>query len=468
MGTPSYMSPEQVRGDQVDHRSDIFSVGAVFYEFLTFCKPFRASSVPETFFKILEQDPERPSSIVPGIPEEVCDIVLRALVKEPDRRYQQVDELLRELEAFRPVLEERKYKLLREVRDAVQRLSEFVEGTTELREELDRRQGTDMTTSGQLDWSFNGEDEQARGVRYADLGYVELLEVRRQAEREQRWIVEQLDRLKRAASLVDDAVSLEKQGQLGKALQVADEILREMPDQSQAGPLAERIRTALDAQRVTEECQTRIAALLEEAHAQSGNEEAALRALTALLALEPHHHVALELKKTIETRREAREREEHERQRRVMVNLEAARTAERASDLEGARQAAQSVDDDEPGHPEAQQLLERVETKLAARKQREQIERQARDLLQRVKRLAAREDYRAAIAVLEQAEPAVSGEASIQNLLKDYRHAVRVQEEALERARRIAEHFQQGKAAFERGEHQASAAPAPSGRILRT
>ena len=455
MGTPSYMSPEQVRGDTVDNRSDIFSVGAVFYEFLTNRKPFAGSSLPEIFFKILQKDPKPLNSIVSGIPEELCDIVRRAMFKEPERRYQQADELTRALEHFRPILEERKDTLLGEVREAVSRLSEFIEGNKKLQEDLESTERANLTMPVRLAWSSLSADQDVTQPGYADLGYLELLEARKQAEREQRWLADHLEKLQRAASLLDEAVLLEKQGQLKRALKVVEKILREMPDHSQAGPLAERIRKSVEDQRAEEERQTRITALLEDArvHDRLGDEEHALGQLGALLALEPQHQAALELKTKLETRREARERAAREQQRRVTANFEKAETAERAGDLERAKKAARSVLKDEPGHSEGRQLLVRIEAALAARKKRDEIERTARRLVEQAKELVAREEYRAAIALLEKAEPAVGRESSIQHVLEDCHAAARAQEEARER---IAEHLQRGKEAFERGKYQAS------------
>jgi serine/threonine-protein kinase len=86
VGTPSYMSPEQIQGQPVDRRSDIFSAGIVFYQFLTGQKPFQGTQW-ELAKKIIMEDPVWPSQIVQVAP--VIDrIVARALAKEPDHRYQ--------------------------------------------------------------------------------------------------------------------------------------------------------------------------------------------------------------------------------------------------------------------------------------------------------------------------------------------------------------------------------------------
>ena len=86
VGTPSYMSPEQVQGQQVDRRTDIFSAGIIFYQFLTGRKPFEGTSFALQQ-KIVMEDPVWPSAIV-QVPPEFDRVVARALAKELEHRYQ--------------------------------------------------------------------------------------------------------------------------------------------------------------------------------------------------------------------------------------------------------------------------------------------------------------------------------------------------------------------------------------------
>jgi serine/threonine-protein kinase len=94
-GTPDYMSPEQVRGQVVDERSDIFSLGAVFYQMLSGRKPFAAKALPEVMRKVLTDDPAPLTHA--EAPPTLARIVIRSLQKDPLKRYQKVDELLAEL-----------------------------------------------------------------------------------------------------------------------------------------------------------------------------------------------------------------------------------------------------------------------------------------------------------------------------------------------------------------------------------
>jgi len=88
LGTPSYLSPEQLSGEKLDGRSDIFSLGVVLYFLLTGSKPFSGESVNELVFKIAYQEPRPPSELNPELNANHDYVVLRALAKKPEKRYQ--------------------------------------------------------------------------------------------------------------------------------------------------------------------------------------------------------------------------------------------------------------------------------------------------------------------------------------------------------------------------------------------
>ena len=91
VGTPSYMSPEQAKGSDVDHRTDIFSLGVVMYETLTAVKPFVGQSGAEVISNILKTDPASISSIRPGIPIGISRLVAQCLEKRRADRPQNMD-----------------------------------------------------------------------------------------------------------------------------------------------------------------------------------------------------------------------------------------------------------------------------------------------------------------------------------------------------------------------------------------
>jgi serine/threonine-protein kinase len=101
VGSIHYISPEQARGEAVDARSDIYSLGVVMYEMFTGQLPFDGESVAEVAVKHFTVTPPAPSSINPDIPPELEEITLRAMQPNPNDRYQSAEELLADLEDFR-------------------------------------------------------------------------------------------------------------------------------------------------------------------------------------------------------------------------------------------------------------------------------------------------------------------------------------------------------------------------------
>src|SRR5580692_7337346 len=106
MGTPSYMSPEQVKGRAVDGRSDIFSLGVMLYEMITGEKPFPGQNITTVIYKIVNEDPVPPRQINPTIHPGISAAVMRALAKEPEDRYQSCHEFLEDLRNYRNVAAE--------------------------------------------------------------------------------------------------------------------------------------------------------------------------------------------------------------------------------------------------------------------------------------------------------------------------------------------------------------------------
>jgi serine/threonine-protein kinase len=101
MGTPSYMSPEQVKGKVVDGRSDIFSLGVLLYEMVTGEKPFPGQNITTVIYKIVNEEPVAPRQLDPSIHSGLNAIILKALAKEPSRRYQHCRDLIEDLRNYR-------------------------------------------------------------------------------------------------------------------------------------------------------------------------------------------------------------------------------------------------------------------------------------------------------------------------------------------------------------------------------
>ncbi len=100
IGTPNYISPEQLEGKPADKRSDIFSLGVVLYEFLTGQRPFKGETISALAYSIINDNPPAPSSVNDKTPPIFDRIVAKALAKDPNERYQNAEEITKTLREF--------------------------------------------------------------------------------------------------------------------------------------------------------------------------------------------------------------------------------------------------------------------------------------------------------------------------------------------------------------------------------
>jgi serine/threonine protein kinase len=100
-GKYAYMSPEQITNRELDHRSDLYSLGIVLYEASTGCRLFKRDTMEATVMAASHAEVPAPSTLLAGFPPDLEHILMRLLAKEPDARYQSAQDLLEELERFR-------------------------------------------------------------------------------------------------------------------------------------------------------------------------------------------------------------------------------------------------------------------------------------------------------------------------------------------------------------------------------
>jgi serine/threonine protein kinase len=104
LGTPDYMSPEQAMGKPIDHRSDIFSAGSVFYEFITYQKPFRGKTLHAVLYQIISEAPEPVLTCCPDVHARLAAVIHRMLEKEAADRYQSMEEVGRDIREIHAAL----------------------------------------------------------------------------------------------------------------------------------------------------------------------------------------------------------------------------------------------------------------------------------------------------------------------------------------------------------------------------
>jgi eukaryotic-like serine/threonine-protein kinase len=104
MGTAQYLSPEQAQGLAVSTASDLYSVGVILYELLTGAVPFEGETAVAIAFKQVSAEPRPPSAVLESVPPSLDEVVLRALAKDPSRRYADADEFIAALERDREAL----------------------------------------------------------------------------------------------------------------------------------------------------------------------------------------------------------------------------------------------------------------------------------------------------------------------------------------------------------------------------
>ena len=323
MGTPNYMSPEQVEGKASDRRSDIFAAGLVMYELLSYHQAFPGETMHQVMNAIVRQTPVALRSLVPDLDPALETIVNRAIEKDPARRYQTMAAMGTHIARVRSKLDPDEAPLLDE--------------------------GTVMG------------------------GHASAIPARTD-----RHVIEQR-RADRIQTLLKTAHRALDTGRYVEVLDACEQVVLISPEDAEAAALMEQARTALDRQQVEQ--------LVAEARSclAEGEPGAAADLARRALGIDPENPEATALLEEIsEIERAGRERAA--RERAIGLAIDRCRDAALAGDAEGVVNAAEEVLALDSTHAEARELMAEARQLIDAREREREAERRAREVVDRARR----------------------------------------------------------------------------------
>jgi len=343
LGTPMYMSPEQVLGHTVDARSDIFSVGVILYELLTFQNPFAAEDMPTILFKIVEQPPPPLSSLLPNCPPQLEEIVTRALAKNREERYQSAEDLAFDLQQACDYLKRHMVEIYIE-----QGQRSFEEGNFTLAKES-------LQKVLEIDSNHNVAKSLLSRVQ-------EQIYARQRAQK-----VEQALRHAKEALGAD---------QYDEAIGTLDEILRLDPRHAEAQQYKQHAIERRDRKRKVTRHMERAEKLMADADLKGAKAQ-----LEAALALEPEHPAALAMLESV-----TRELAEEERLRQVRQCIESARARVAEKNFAKALEQLQRASELDPINIEVESLTRLVRSSQEKEERRRLLEQRLASIQEAINR----------------------------------------------------------------------------------
>jgi len=360
LGTPGYMSPEQIRGQNVDRRSDVFSFGVLFYELLTHKMPFKGGDVTSMWYNIVHEPPEQIDDFeVENLPP-VREIILKALKKNPAERYQNFSELLSDLDGLIALKETELKRLTEEKRKKVEKL--LADGDNFLKKKnfaraLEKAEEAEKLATDQ------------KNARQ----FIALIREEEEKENRRRLVDE---KIKAAQKLIRDR-------QYQQALEFLNETLKIWPGQEEALALAQEARDGI---RLEEE-RMRLERMLAQGRGYlNQNDLANAERMAAEAAkLNPQSAAVTRLFEAIKIKKEEEERS----RQRLADSLQNARQRLRDRQYEQALETLQLVLQESPVHAEALQLIQEAETGVSRREQQKRID----NLLASSRNFLRRQDF---------------------------------------------------------------------------
>ena len=350
LGTPNYMSPEQVEGRPIDQRTDIFSVGLVLYELLTYKKAYSGDGLHVILHKITHQRPQPLREVDPAIDPALELIVENAIAPDADQRYQSLEQMAADASAFlkalagRPDADATVIVRRSDPSDGATTKSDAEGGGTRPTPPTPRVpnfEGIARRRQAQIQLHIDEATRHFQEGRYEQS--VEQCELAAVLNPEDSRALELLSRAHAAledqeiAGWLSEAQTSLAEGALSRAEQLIQRSLERRPGHENAQALRRQVHDARRELERRREKERAIAAALDRArgHRAEGALEAVVRAASEALAFEPDNAEAQSLKQQALDALEVRRREIEDEQRAANA-VAAARGAARAGDLDGA------------------------------------------------------------------------------------------------------------------------------------
>ncbi len=426
LGSLSYMSTEQISGNPVDGRSDIFSLGIVFYQLLTSELPFEGGTPAATLWKIMHEQPRRLADYNHSYPPELDDVILRALAKDRDQRYATAQEFAFDLRQVRSRIQqevvdehlnEAESLLLQgELLKTQDKLSHVlkIDRYNTKAVELSRitQQRRERQEIGQRVGELRRQAEEA----YRQDQFVAALDLIQQAlnlhstdpdlQRLRLNVQQSKTRAERLQRTIERAELAYQQGELESAKQAVEEALALSPDDTQAKKLHDEIQRDWE-QRAR---RLQVEGLIEEARREiaSRNFTLALKVLHSAEAIDPG---APELKALIEAAQTAREQEQ--RRKAIEASRHEIETALDRDDFDTACSKAQEAIQKFPDERSLEKLAELAEKQRSLAKRKRFID----EHLVQARKLLEQGHIQEALAILQSAQEKTGGDPHIESLL---------------------------------------------------
>jgi tetratricopeptide (TPR) repeat protein len=361
IGTPNYMSPEQIRGQNLDTRSDIFAVGALFYEILTYKEAF-PGAIHQTMHKILHEEPEPIDLYLPGSDPQLAKILARAIVKDRDGRYPDLSVMKADLAEVR------------------QRIDSAVADSATMPLDKDARFKQAATSP------MPGHAPSSRSSKPGSSNASKRFQTNRQSLQRRR--SEQI------TALLDDARRMFEAGDLAKARDKCDEALMFDPDHPGGLQLMDDIAIESDRQAV--------AKVIAEARAelQKGQLDRAEALVAEARGLAPESTDVQQLQEAIDTTRR-----EIERTRQIQETMRRARARFAEGGFEAAIRAAGEVLAIDPENAAAKDLQKRAHEAIDQVKNRGERDAAAQAAVASARKLFEQGDKDGAIKQLQAFTP---------------------------------------------------------------